>query len=54
MNTFLYPLNLIGWQGSQVIEHSQALGGPVNTASLNLTADQIGAVVSTVKYLMNF
>ena len=30
------PLHLVGWQGSQVTEHAQALMGSVNTASLNL------------------
>ena len=40
MNTLLYPLNLVGLQGSQVSEHAQALVRTVNTASLNLTAGQ--------------
>ena len=44
MNTFMYPLNLVGWQGSQVIEHAKALVGTVNTASMNLTADQRGSI----------
>ena len=44
MNTLLYPLNLVGWQGSQVIEHAKALVGTVNAASLNLTAVQ-GATI---------
>ena len=48
MNTLQYLLNLVGWQGSQVTEHAQALAGTVNTASLNLTADQIGGSVFTV------
>ena len=38
MNTIIYPLNLVGWQGSQVIAHAKALVGTVNTASLNLPA----------------
>ena len=42
MNTFMYPLNLVGWQGSQVIAHAKALTGTVNTASLNLPAVQRG------------
>ena len=33
-----YHLNLVGWQGSQVIEHAKALVGTVNTASLNLSS----------------
>ena len=45
MNTLQYPLNLVGWQGSQVTEHAQALVGTVNTASLNLKADQIRVIV---------
>ena len=44
MNTLMYPLNLVGWQGSQIIEHAKALAGTVNTASLNLTADQRGPI----------
>ena len=40
MNTLMYPLNLVGWQGSQVIAHAKALVGTVNTASLNLPAVQ--------------
>ena len=43
MNTLMYLLNLVGWQGPQVIEHAKALAGTVNTASLNLTADQRGS-----------
>ena len=38
--TYEYPLNLVGWQGSQDTEHAQALVGTVNTASLNSLADQ--------------
>ena len=44
MNTLMYPLNLVGWQGSQVIAHAKALVGTVNTASLNLAAVQGGPV----------
>ena len=44
MNTLMYPLNLVGWQGSQVSEHAKTLAGTVNTASLNSTADQRGAI----------
>ena len=28
----MYPLNLVGWLGLQVIEHVKALAGTVNTA----------------------
>ena len=34
MNTLGCPLNLVGWQGSQVNAHAKALVGTVNTASL--------------------
>ena len=44
MNTFQYPLNLVGWQGSQVIQHAKALVGTVNIASLNLPAVQAGYI----------
>ena len=44
MNTLMYPLNLVGWQGSQVNAHAKALVGTVNTASLNLAAVQGGPV----------
>ena len=44
MNTLMYPLNLVGWQGSQVNAHAKALVGTGNTASLNLTAVQGGPV----------
>ena len=44
MNTLRYPLNLVGWQGSQAIAHAKALVGTVNTASLNLSAVQGGPV----------
>ena len=40
MDTLQYPLNVVGWQGSQITGHAKALVGPVNTVSLNLTADQ--------------
>ena len=45
MDTLQYPLNLEGWQGSQVIEYAKALAGTVKTASLNLKAVEIGSVV---------
>ena len=54
MNTLQYHLNLVGWQGSQVTEHAQAWIGTLDTASLNLTADQVGAEVFIFVYLMNF
>ena len=44
MNTLRYPLNLVGWQGSQVSAHAKALTGTVNTASLNLATVQGGSV----------
>ena len=53
MNTLWYHLNLVGWHGSQVNEHAQALAGTVNTPSLNLMADQIGAKVFTFVYLIS-
>ena len=44
MNTLRYPLNLVGWQGSQVNAHAKALVETVNTSSLNLSAVQGGLV----------
>ena len=44
MNTLMYPLNLVGWQGSQVNAHAKALVGTVNTASLNLATVQGGPI----------
>ena len=44
MNTLRYPLNLVGWQGSQVSAHAKALEGTVNTASLNLATEQGGPI----------
>ena len=41
MDTLQYPLNLLGWQGSQVIEHTKGLVVTVNTVSLNLIAEGI-------------
>ena len=38
MDTLQYPLNLVGWQWSQVTKHAKALVGTVNTASLNLNS----------------
>ena len=35
--------------GSQVTEHAHTLGGTVNTASLNLTAGQVGSEVFCAK-----
>ena len=52
MNTLMYPINLVGWQGSQVIAHAKALAGTVNTASLNLPALQVG--LSLLKIIYNF
>ena len=44
MNTFMYHLNLVGWQGSQGIAHAKALAGTVNTATLNLPVVQGGPI----------
>ena len=44
MNTLGCPLNLVGWQESQVSAHAKALAGTVNTASLNLTTVQGGPI----------
>ena len=45
MNALGCPLNLVGWQGSQVNAHAKALAGTVNTASLNSATVQGGHVV---------
>ena len=45
MDTLQYLLNLVGWQESQVIEHAKALVGTVNTASLNLIAEEVGPIL---------
>ena len=42
MITLMYPLNVLGWQGSQVIEHAKALVGTVTNASLNLNSRERG------------
>ena len=44
MNTLMYPLTSVGWQGSQVNAHAKALAGTMNTASLNLATVQGGPV----------
>ena len=44
MNTLTYPLNVVGWQGSQVNAHAKALARTVNTASLNLATVQLGPI----------
>ena len=44
MYTFMYPLNLVDWQGSEVNAHSKTLVGTGNTASLNFPAVQGGPV----------
>ena len=44
MNTLMYPLNLVHWQGTQVIAHAKALVGTVNTAGLNMPAVQGGPI----------
>ena len=52
MNTLMYPLKIVGCQGSQVIEHAKALVGTVNTASFNLTAVQIGPISMISKLIL--
>ena len=52
MNTLQYPLNLVGWQGSQITEHVQAMVGTLNTASLNSIADHIGYTVFCIQLLI--
>ena len=54
MDTLQYPLTLVGWQGSQVIEHVKALVGTVNTASLNSTAEEVGSIVYLVGIFDDF
>ena len=51
MNTLMCPLNLVGWQGPQVIEHTNALVGTVTNASLKLTADQRGSIEFILVFL---
>ena len=54
MNILQYPLNLVGWQEPQVIEHAKALAGTVNTASLNSTTEEVGYIVYLCVFLMIF
>ena len=54
MNTLPYPLNLVGWQGSQVIEHAKTLVGTVNTPSLNSTAEEVGSTLYLVCIFNSF
>ena len=51
MNALGCPLNLVGWQGSQVNAHLKALAGTINIASLNLTKVQGGHVVFQSEFL---
>ena len=51
MNALGCPLNLVGWQGSQVTGLVKALVETVNTASLNLTTVQGGHVVFQSDFL---
>ena len=44
MNSMGCPLNLVGWQGSQVSAHAKALVGSVNTASSNFAKIQGGHI----------
>ena len=41
-NTYLCPLSLVGWQGSQVMEHVWCLAQSVPVGSLNLKVAQVG------------
>ena len=50
MNTHINPLNLVGWQVSQVIAHAKALVGTVNTAGLNLPSVQ----GESIEFIYNF
>ena len=54
MNTLMCPLNLVGWQGSQVIAHAKALTETVKTASLNLPAVQGGSIEFNERLFMIF
>ena len=40
MNSLGCPLNVVGWQKSQISAHAKALAGTMNTASLNLATVQ--------------
>ena len=51
MNALGCPLNLVGWQESQVSAYAKALAGTVNTASLNLTTVQGGHDVFESEFL---
>ena len=51
MNALEFPLNLVGWQESQVSAHAKALAGTVNTTSLNLATVQGGHVVFANEFL---
>ena len=44
MNTLGFPLDLVGWQESQVNAHAKALVGTVNTASWYLAMVHGGAI----------
>ena len=54
MNTLIYPLNLVDWQGSQVIAHAKSLAGTVNTASLNLSAVEGGSIEFNERLIVIF
>ena len=51
MNALGCPLNLVGWQGSQVNALVKGLAGTVNTASLNLTTVQGGSMTLYMNFL---
>ena len=50
MDTLQCLLNLVVWQGSQVLEHAKAFVRTVNTASLNLTAEEVGPIVYSMYF----
>ena len=54
INTLMYPLNVVGWQRSQVIAHAKALAGTVNIASLNLPAAQGGSIKFSKRIIYDF
>ena len=51
MNALGCPLNLVGWQWSQISAHAKAYAGIVNTASLNSSTVQGRHVVFCWQFL---
>ena len=43
-------LNLVGWQGSQIIAYTKALVGTLNTASVNLPVVKAGPIIFTYDF----